>query len=57
MIAMKTSEKNLHYWEALPIPRKWRVGEDHDGKGNEREKRLVKSVWDEWTSAHPMDGG
>ena len=52
----KAPEHELNYWEALPIPRKWRTVEENDeGKRNGKEE-LAKSIWNEWISAHPMDG-
>lgn len=54
---VKVKEKKLDYWEALPMPRKWRVVENSGGEGEEQKQEMAKSVMNEWLSVHPMDGG
>ncbi len=53
---IRAQKHDLKYWQALPIPKKWRVLENNGDEEENKKERLEKSIWKEWISAHPMDG-
>ncbi|MFP4135942.1 MAG: hypothetical protein ACLFN7_02560 [Candidatus Acetothermia bacterium] len=54
---VKVKQRKPDYWEALPMPREWRVVERGNGDREEEKREMARSVMEEWLSVHPMDGG
>jgi hypothetical protein len=54
---MKVKIKDkVKYWEALPMPREWRIVESSEEETSEKKREMARSVMEEWLSSHPMDG-
>lgn len=49
-------KENVKYWEALPMPREWRIVESPEGEAGEKKREMARSIMEEWLSSHPMDG-
>jgi len=47
-------KENVKYWEALPMPREWRIVEGPES--DEKKREMARSIMEEWLSSHPMDG-
>ena len=49
-------KENVNYWEALPMPREWRIVENSKEETSEKKREMARSIMEEWLSSHPMDG-